>query len=93
MTPEPTPEPVVVEPERPAAAPEEAGTELLTEANQDQANLAPSASIRPQPRPARRPQPAAEAPAEPADTTATDDNTADAVAAAVAEATAAAAAQ
>ena len=66
--PEETPEPApVVEPPKEAAAPPEASTELLTEANKDQEqqNSAPSSSARPKTRPAR-PAPEKVAEAKPA---------------------------
>lgn len=53
VAPEPAPETPVVEEERPPAAPEEAGTELLTEANREEATNVASGSVRPRPRPAR----------------------------------------
>lgn len=104
VAPEPTLETPVVEEERPPAAPEEAGTELLTEANREEAANVASGSVRPRPRPARIETPPAEetqtasaevpdaAPETPAETPPeeTADSTTDdaAIAAALAEAAA-----
>lgn len=103
VAPEPAPETPVVEEERPPAAPEEAGTELLTEANREEATNVASGSIRPRPRPARIetppeevetasaevPDPAPETTEEtPAETPPEDTADAAAIAAALAEASA-----
>ncbi len=80
------PDAPVVEEEQTAAAPEEATTEIVTEATEtdDAPALAPTASLRPQSRP-RRAEPEAEPAEEPVetatDTAATDDAVAEALAA------------
>lgn len=95
VTPDPVEAPEVVEPEQPKAQPEEAGTVLETEANQDEqvvASGAPPSSPRPRGRPVRSEAPPRETAAattpDPAPTP-TPDTNADAVAAALAEALAA----
>jgi hypothetical protein len=87
VSPEPTLEPQVQQPEQPAVAQEEAGTVLETEANRDEvveASGAPKTSPRPKGRPARTAaaNPAAESPTQDAVT----DDVAAAIAGAVAEA-------
>lgn len=92
VTPDPVEAPDVVAPEEPAAAPEEAGTVLETEANRDQveqASGAPPSSPRPRGRPVQQAAPPTETAAaqtpepEPAPEPSTDT---DAVAQALAEA-------
>jgi hypothetical protein len=78
VTPEASPDAQVAVEEKLETAPEDAGTELATEANKAE-SLAPSASSRPRPRPAQR---TATAPTTPAETTAAQDP----IAAALAEA-------
>ncbi|MFN3721660.1 MAG: cell envelope biogenesis protein TolA [Paracoccaceae bacterium] len=88
VTPDPVEAPQIVEPERPQAQPEEAGTVLETEANRNdpvEVSGAPPTSPRPRGRPVRSEAPALET-ARPTPTPATDT---DAVAAALAEALAA----
>jgi len=87
VTPDPTPEPQVVQPETPPVAQQEAGTVLETEANRDEVVVvsgAPKTSPRPKGRPART---APETPpAETPTRTPPVDDIADAIAGAVAEA-------
>ena len=87
VTPEPTPEPQVQQPEQPEVAQEEAGTVLETEANRDEvveATGAPKTSPRPKGRPARTAT--TDTAAEPPTPAEETDDVAAAIAGAVAEA-------